>query len=165
MVIYLDMDGVIADFFGGFAKLNGKKHWKEVDDVETKIDELAKTDFFGTLELYPDSKELVEFVKSFGDDWGICSSPLRGDHKNSAYWKKVWLDDNGFIPPKKEHLVFTSNKAKWATTDGKPNILIDDKPENIDKWIANGGIGIRYQANEDTIAKVKTAVLDSKMIP
>jgi len=156
MTVYIDMDGVIADFFTAFAHANGKKHWKEIEDVETKINELAKTDFFNTLDLYPTSEDLVELVKKFaGDDWGICSSPLRGDHKNSSYWKKVWLAEKGFVPPKSENLVLTSNKPKYATNNGIPNILIDDKPKNIADWTAKGGIGICYQANVDTLAKVK----------
>ena len=156
MTVYIDMDGVIADFFTAFAHANGKKHWKEIEDVETKINELAKTDFFNTLDLYPTSEDLVELVKKFaGDDWGICSSPLRGDHKNSSYWKKVWLTEKGFVPPKSENLVLTSNKPKYATNNGIPNILIDDKPKNIADWTAKGGIGICYQANVDTLANVK----------
>ena len=31
------------------------------------------------------------------------------------------------------------------------NILIDDKPDNINKWIDKGGIGILYQANQDSL--------------
>jgi len=156
MTVYIDMDGVIADFFTAFAAANGKKHWKEIEDVETKINDLAKTDFFNTLDLYPTSKALVELVKEYaGDDWGICSSPLRGDHKNSSYWKKVWLNDKGFVPPKSENLILTNNKAKYAIKNGIPNILIDDKPVNIANWVAKGGIGIRYQADEDTLDHVK----------
>ena len=156
MTIYLDMDGVIADFFKAFAEANGKEHWKDVEDIEEKLKEIANTDFFNTLELYPTSKPLVELVKKFaGNDWGICSSPLRGDHKNSSYWKKVWLNEKGFTPPKSENLILTSNKGKYAVKDGVPNVLIDDKPENIANWIAKGGIGIRYQANKDSLKKVK----------
>ena len=33
----------------------------------------------------------------------------------------------------------------------KGNILIDDKPTNIQKWIDKGGIGILYQANQDSL--------------
>ena len=29
--IYLDMDGVLVDFFGAFAKLANVKHWKQMD--------------------------------------------------------------------------------------------------------------------------------------
>ena len=34
------------------------------------------------------------------------------------------------------------------------NILIDDKPKNIEKWIAKGGIGILYQANQDSLTEL-----------
>ena len=50
-------------------------------------------------------------------------------------------------------MIFTSNKHKYATSPltRRPNILIDDKPENISRWNEAGGIGIRYQANEDDL--------------
>lgn len=156
MIIYLDMDGVIADFFSGLAKKEGVAHWKEIDDIEPAINKLQGTDFFNTLDLYPTSTALVDFVKELaGDDWGICSSPLRGDFKNSAFWKAEWLEKFGFTP-KKENLKFSSNKPVYATNKaGVPNILIDDKPENVERWIAKGGIGIRYQANEDSLDDLK----------
>ena len=155
MIIYLDMDGVIADFFTGLAKTNGKTHWKEIEDIELSIEEIANTDLFNTLAIYPTSQKLVDFVKKVANetsiDWGICSSPLRGDWKNSAFWKTEWLKKHDFLP-KNENLKFSSNKPVYATNkDGIPNVLIDDKPENVEKWIEKGGIGIRYQANEDKL--------------
>jgi len=151
MTLYLDMDGVIADFFDGFARKFGKKHWKMIQDKERAITQLQGTDFFNTLEKFPTSDALVEFARSTGD-WGICSSPLRGDRDNSAYWKRVWLERMGYVPDI-DKLIFTGMKEKYATDplDGKANILVDDKPSNIDRWIKKGGIGILYQANENSL--------------
>ena len=153
MTIYVDMDGVIADFFSGLAQYSGVDHWKSIQNKEATIATLKGTDFFYTLDRFPTAHRLIDFVKEISDgDWGICSSPLRGDRDNSAYWKRRWLEWYELMPPI-DRLIFTGMKEKyaWSMLDGKPNILIDDKPENIKRWIDKGGIGIRYQANEDDL--------------
>jgi len=157
VTIYLDMDGVIADFFNGLARRYGVSHWKSIQDREIKFRELANTDFFYNLDIFPTTYELVKRVKSVAareeTEWGICSSPLRGDRDNSAYWKRQWLNRWDILPPLVENMIFTSNKHKYAISPltRRPNILIDDKPENISRWNEAGGIGIRYQANEDDL--------------
>ena len=156
MKIYLDMDGVIADFFGGIEEYFNVPHWKKIPKTEESILSLKGTDFFNTLRPYETSTELVDFVKSLTNDWGICSSPLRGDRDNSAFWKRTWLTKYGYMPSI-DNLIFTGQKEHYAVNkfDGSPNILVDDKPDNIARWIAKGGIGIRYQANEDSITTIK----------
>ena len=153
MTVYLDMDGVLADFFKGLEQFYSVKHWKHIPDKEKSIQALAKTDFFNTLDVFETSQELVDFVKSTGD-WGICSSPLRGDRDNSAYWKRVWLTEKQFLP-EVDKLIFTGQKENFAVDkiDGTPNILVDDKPSYIKRWNEAGGIGIRYQANEDDLVE------------
>ena len=150
MTVYLDMDGVIVDFFGGIAKKFNVDHWKSIQDREIAFATLANTDFFYNLDIFPETYSIVKFVKKISNnDWGICSSPLRGDNYNSAYWKRQWLNRWDIIPPLVENMIFTGNKHKYAINPltRKPNILIDDKPENIQRWIKAGGIGIRFQAN------------------
>ena len=159
MTVYLDMDGVIADFFGALAKRYNVTHWKSIKEKEKALVDLHNTNFFDTLDCFQghnipnDSQKIVQYVKQISDgDWGICSSPLRGDEYNSAYWKRKWLSKWEFLPDL-EKLIFTSNKHKYAYNKltRKPNILIDDKPENIKRWNEAGGIGIRFQCNEDDI--------------
>lgn len=160
-MIYLDMDGVIADFFGGIETRFDVRHWKDLKWKEEVFAQLAYTDFFDTLPCFFDgdtnlSAKIVDNVKryAFENDigWGICSSPMRGDHTNSIYHKRVWLERMNFMP-KVCDCIFTANKHKYAMSkvDGKPNILIDDKPENIIRWEKAGGLGIRFQCNEDDI--------------
>ena len=161
MTLYLDMDGVIADFFTGFAQKFGKDHWKKIHNKEKAITELQGTDFFNTLDTFETSEKLVNFAKAVGD-WGICSSPLRGDRDNSAYWKRVWLTRHNFLPPI-DKLIFTGMKEKYATNklDGSPNILVDDKPTNIGRWVGKGGIGILYQANQDPLPELLEKIKES----
>ena len=150
--VYVDMDGVIADFFTALADRHGVSHWKDLPDKEKSIRELAGTDFFNRLPKFSTSDRLIEFVhKITNGKWNILSSPLRNDHENSAKWKRVWLDRHGYTP---NEAIFTGNKEKYATTNGVPNILVDDKPENIERWKAKGGIGIRYQANENSLQEL-----------
>ena len=161
MKLYLDMDGVIADFFGGLEKRFNVKHWKQIPKTEESIMGLRGTDFFNTLEPYSSASELVEFAKTLvGKDYGINSSPLRGDRDNSAFWKRTWLTRHGFMP-EIENLIFTGMKEQFAVDkiDGTPNILVDDKPDNIKRWIDKGGIGFRYQANQDSLLELKNKLI------
>jgi hypothetical protein len=48
-----------------------------------------------------------------------------------------------------------SHKQKYATTDGKPNVLIDDYKKNIMEWESKGGIGVHHTEVSKTIANLK----------
>lgn len=87
--------------------------------------------------------------------------PLRGDEYNSAYWKRKWLEDLGCMPTDLEKLIFTHEKHLWAIDriTGKPNVLIDDKPSNINEWINAGGIGILFQCNKDDVEWLEDVLL------
>ena len=62
---------------------------------------------------------------------------------NSRPGKKAWLSKNA-KPTGKIHLVQRADKKKYATSNGKPNILIDDYIKNIKEWESAGGIGIHH---------------------
>ena len=154
MTVYLDMDGVIADFFGKLEEDFGADHWKNIKSIERCLNEIRNTDFFYEIPAFAESADIVQLVKDLSDgDWGICSSPLRDDNYNSAYWKRIWLERMNLMPNDLDDLVFTEHKHKFTKdpVDRRPNILIDDKPENIDNFRLAGGIGIRYQANQDDL--------------
>jgi len=160
-IVYLDMDGVLADFFGGVEFLYGVDHWKELTNDKTKdlkkqvIDRITGTDFFAVLPKFDTADALIDMVKKFtGGKFSINTSPLRGDHENSAKYKKVWISNNIEQP---DEIIVTGRKESYAKDKGTgtPNILIDDRPINIQKWQAAGGYGILYQANRDSLDKVK----------
>ena len=163
-IVYIDMDGVIADFFGGVEKLYGVGHWKELnadnklDLKQEVINRISGTDFFATLPKFDSSGELISMVKEFtGGNFSINTSPLRGDNENSAKYKKLWIQNNIEQP---DEIVITGRKESYAKdkASGTPNILIDDRPVNIQRWQGAGGYGILYQANRDSLTKVKQAL-------
>ena len=160
-IVYIDMDGVIADFFGGVEKLYGVGHWKELnadnklDLKQEVINRISGTDFFATLPKFESSGELISMVKEFtGGNFSINTSPLRGDNENSAKYKKLWIQNNIEQP---DEIVITGRKESYAKdkASGTPNILIDDRPVNIQRWQGAGGYGILFQANRDSLDKVK----------
>ena len=161
-VVYLDMDDVIADFFGGVEKLYGVDHWKQLTSDKTKdlrqdvIDRIAGTDFFAHLPKFSTADTLIEMIKKFtSGQYSILTSPLRGDTENSGYYKKVWIGKNIVKP---DEIIVTGRKETYATKNGVPNILIDDRPINIEKWQSKGGYGILYQANKHPLSKVSQAL-------
>ena len=154
--IYLDMDGVIADFFGQISKINSVKHWKQIPNIKKALIALNGTDFFVTLPKFNTSDNLVHFVRNLTkDNWYILSSPLAGDEKNSSYWKTCWLRNNHYEPIE---AIYTEDKYNYAVTKN-PNILIDDRPSNIKKWNKKGGIGILYQANKNNLTNLKKKLI------
>ena len=165
--VYLDMDGVLADFFGGIEKLYGVQHWKELTSDRTKdlktevIKKITGTNFFETLPKFNTADALIKLVQDFtGGVYSINTSPLRGDNKNSAYYKKIWI---GKHLPKPQEIIVTGRKESYAMNkNNKPNILVDDRPINIQRWTGRGGYGILYQANKDSVDKVKNALEEYK---
>lgn len=151
------MDGVLADFFYAYAQLAGIKSGKYRDIPPAKqdptLDKMVGTDFFRTLPKFPTADALVKMVLNYVPYYNICSSPLRGDFKNSEHWKKVWIKEN-LIPQPREIEITGMKEQHAVNADGTPNILIDDKGSNIERWRAKGGIGIKYQADEDSLQKV-----------
>lgn len=161
MILYLDMDGVIANWYDTFARHNGVNDWKKIFNKEKAIFEIKSTNFFNTIDMYPSTKKLVSEVKRIaGDNYGICTSPLIDDEYNSSYWKRVWLERHGLMPDVSK-LIFTRCKEHYAVEriDGLPNILVDDKPMNIKKWIDAGGIGIFYRADKDNVDTLITRLI------
>jgi hypothetical protein len=159
--IYLDMDGVLADFFHEYAKLAGVTSGSYRDIPPAKADptlnKMIGTDFFHRLPKFPTADSLIKLVLTYVKTYGICSSPLRGDHANSGHWKREWIKDN--LNPQPAEIVITGQKEHYAVNaDGSPNILIDDRGTNIVAWRARGGIGIKYQADEDSLNVVSQAL-------
>jgi len=143
--IYVDMDGVLADFFGDWAKLMGVDSFRDIKDVNAALEKIKNTDdFWLNLPVTDNAKSLLELIRKVKGEYSICSSPLPGD-KNSEPHKREWIEKNlAFFPPKE--IIITHDKAKFATqADGTSNILIDDYGVNIAKWEAAGGIGFKHK--------------------
>ena len=159
--IYVDMDGVLADFFGEWKKLVGKD-WRELgkDEIEPALKKIRDEDkFWLNIPLTANAKNLLGIIKQVKGDYKILSSPLAND-PNSEPHKREWIEKNlDFFPP--TEVIITKDKAKYATNpDGTPNILIDDYGVNIAAWESAGGIGFKHKDHkfERTAKKLKAEI-------
>jgi len=143
--IYIDMDGVLVDFFGEWTKMQGVKDWKQIKNVGKALQDIRDTeDFWLKLKPTPNADKLLGLVKEIRGEYNILSAPLADDPRAEPH-KREWIEKNlSAFPPKK--VIITTDKAKYATsTGGTPNILIDDFGQNVAKWEAAGGVGFKHK--------------------
>jgi len=149
-IVYVDMDGVLADLFNHVAELQGIDHYNRMTPGELTVffKETDAENLFKALPMFPTANRLLQMVKDMAGGYKILSSPLNFDRAGSIKGKREWLDKH--ITVISDGVIFEHEKQKYAKqSDGTPNILIDDHGANISKWRAAGGIGIKYQADED----------------
>jgi 5'(3')-deoxyribonucleotidase len=158
LTVYVDMDGVLADLFNHAGSIHDVEHYSNMTPAQWE--EFFKTTnaykLFSELPAFPTANKLLQMVKDFADGYTILSSPLSFDKAGSIKGKQEWLNKNIHVSP--DNIIFEHEKYKYATTNGKPNILIDDYGVNIRAWEQAGGIAIKYQADEDSLSKVFKAL-------
>ncbi len=148
-IVYVDMDGTLADMFGEIAKREGAPHWRKARKIKDRIDQVAQEPgFFEELPPLPNAGKLLRGIVKQASDFAILSSPLMSEVEQSTQEKTDWLQRYLRKFPVSD-VIFDHQKEKYARqADGTPNILIDDWDSNIRLWEANGGIGILYKDSE-----------------
>jgi len=149
--IYCDMDQVLCNFIGGAEEAIGMSFPQA--DKDDRWNVIANTkDFWATLEWMPGAKRLYSFIQKY-DTHILSAYSARDDNARSG--KLKWLGKNTKIKRGKINLVKRADKQKYATTDGKPNVLIDDYKKNIVEWESKGGIGVHHTEVGKTVAELK----------
>jgi len=154
--IFLDMDGVLADFIKGVADTTGEDFTspdlnnKGKGKIKAEIEQNPR--FWHELDWMPGGQQLYRYVKSSQPH--ILSAYANWD-KNCKDGKNFWIKKNLMIPKQRINLVKREDKQKYAVQDGIANILIDDYIKNIREWEAAGGIGIHHTDVKRTINTLK----------
>jgi hypothetical protein len=157
--LYLDMDGVQADFFTAWAQWHNRKfgqshveRYKDIGSREQREQSIAELsaegpefiqEFFANLPTLPGGQRLVQWLKTNKIPFTVLSAPLRGMNAPSIAGKKTWLDAHN--PGTSGSAIFTGDKARLAQAGGQPNILVDDFKKYVNAWTDAGGIGILYR--------------------
>ena len=155
--IYLDLDGVIANFDDRY-----KSRYKMLPREAEKNKEFDKffTQFiadgeFATLELMPDAIELINFLRSLDVPTEILSSSASEKRDPDIRPQKLeWLKNNNIEFP----AIIVPGKRHKKDYSNANSILIDDTPINIDQWCNEGGIGILHTDAINTINILKMYV-------
>ena len=157
--IYVDMDGVVADFEKRFEDLAGMGANEFKDKYGTKefwdlIDEKHKVSFWRGIEPMIDAQTLMDFVSKH--DYEMLTAP--SIKKQSVIGKSLWIKDKtGKLFPSTPKVNYKSAKQKHLI---KPkltafDILIDDKQDTIDRWNGAGGTGILHTSANNTITQLE----------
>lgn len=163
--IYLDLDGVLADFvssaleahkkdvaaafqewppgeYNALPKLCGveseEEFWAGVNEYKPHWEKHGTpgAHLWQNLKVYPWADLLWNLCEERSPTW-VMTSPARS--AGSAFGKIEWLQK--WKGEKFRRYVIAPNKAHL----GKPGaLLIDDDPNNVKKWIAQGGHAILF---------------------
>jgi hypothetical protein len=93
-----------------------------------------------------DGKQLWEYISKYNPT--LLSAPSK--NPSSRLGKRLWVKNN--LPGVK--LILASAEKKQNYSRGN-HILIDDRPDNVDQWRSQGGIGILHTSTEDTIKQLQ----------
>jgi hypothetical protein len=154
MKIYLDMDGVVANFEKRYIELfnespGSSRDRKEFSNNWTKFIEGKN---FETLDWWPGGPELITYLgKNFPIDSVEILSSSGGNkyHDLVVEQKKNWIKTFNLPEQWKINIVAgRKKKAEFATPD---SVLIDDTLDVIEAFNKAGGIGIHHKDVGNTI--------------
>lgn len=142
--IYVDMDGVIADFRKAYLEMFG------VDPLDSHKHKAMRKNWnkfvedggFKELDLMPDAAIGLNFLKTVKDiPIEILSSTANEEQYDMiSSHKKEWLKKHNITYPAN----FVPGKRHKKEYAEKGAILIDDTLVSIEEWNDKGGIGIYH---------------------
>ena len=153
ITLYLDMDGVLANFNKTFSKFNPTKE----DKVRFR-DSVMSYHIFENLEKMPDADILLSGVAKIPNlriEILTSMGTFNVDQGNEAKRQKLlWLN--------KHNINYTANfvrtKTEKAQFANEKSILIDDSVGCIDPFNKKGGLGILHTSAHDSLEQLQHAI-------
>lgn len=150
--LYLDMDGVVADWDSAATRLIGQQRrasdgrWSQEDWLRIR----ANPHFYRDLPLMPRADQLVALAREFrAGGWDLhflTAIPRDNDHP-WAFWDKIMWAQQHFP----DIAVFFGPYSEDKQAHTRPgDILVDDRSQNIREWQARGGRGILVENGDLT---------------
>jgi hypothetical protein len=155
--VFLDMDGVLSDFFSGVARLFDRPvaslargEYDMIKVLGVPFVELnyriITSRFWADLDAYPWAQQLANlFDFSPTGDAFVLSTPWPGDEQCLAD-KAGWCRDRLGIP--EDRVILTSHKHLFA---GRGRLLIDDRRDECVRWQELGGRACEFPAHHNAV--------------
>jgi hypothetical protein len=143
MQLYVDMDGVLADFDAHHEKVFGERPCKIKDNVDWKAI-CAIPDYYLSIPPMKDAITLWSYIERY---YPIVLTGIPSSIEEAADNKRNWVKKyiGSYV---RVECCRSSEKCNYA----KPgDILIDDGDKYRQLWIDKGGIWITHTSAEDTI--------------
>ncbi len=147
--IFLDLDGVLADFDRGAAtifkmppkeyenKFGPGRFWKKLATTD---------DFYNSLELMPDAMQLYDAVKHL-DPIILTGLPIG---KWAEPQKRTWAQRH--FPEVQVITTSARHKHKFCSPG---DVLVDDRDKYRDLWEEAGGLFIHHRSANESIEELR----------
>ena len=154
--VYLDLDGVLVDWFGGVCELTGRdrhrveRYWPEgattEDALRVDVNEMWElinqrgSDWWANLQPLPWVAELLLLFSerpSFQPEVSILTSPANSVY--AATGKLQWVREH--LPGLFERVHLTADKHLLARPGA---LLVDDNDDNCRRFEEGGGVAILF---------------------
>jgi len=152
--IFLDLDGVIADFAGAYkAAFNRSAYDDDPFTVQQFVMQIPE--FFRILPVLDKGAELVDLLK---EQYEVIflTTPMEGV-ESCRRDKLNWVREH-FGPG--HDVLFSDNKAEFVMDE--KSILVDDMEYNLKPWKAAGGTAINFKDRNDAIIEKIEDVFSGK---
>lgn len=149
-MIYLDLDGVMADLEGHYLDRFGHKMseapsrnqmWRNIEGQE---------DFWATIPPVKGAPDFYDWLIDKADKYHkevviLTAAPPNEKYHSVATHKIQWVRRHLSTEQLTIPAYGSESKAMWAR---KPDILIDDWKENIAAWEAKGGYAVKHEGED-----------------
>ena len=135
--IYLDMDGVLANFD------KKVKEFKHLDEQPW----LAIPHFFKDLEVIGNPNETIRKLQELGHSVKILSKVETRDTLDRVTDKIVWVQKNIPTVGLEDIIIvpYHLRKIDFVETNMSQSILVDDYSENTKEWASYGGTAVKFR--------------------
>lgn len=145
--LFLDLDGVFADFNKGVKAITGKEpsslpSWRLWSSIN------KKEDFWISLEPFEYASSFIDSLKKYNP---IILTGLPSSKKDLvSEQKRKWVEEH-----LGEYEVITcASKDKHLFMKNKWDVLVDDNLKNCNNWEVNGGVAVLFDYPKHSIEHI-----------